>query len=59
MSTLANRPEEAMGHAACAWCHQSRSTSPSDDFCSESCQQNWHAAHEADLSITRDRRPAA
>ncbi|CAM03578.1 hypothetical protein [Saccharopolyspora erythraea] len=59
MSILLDRADDRTGPALCALCERPLATSPSDDFCSESCQQKWHAANKVDQSITRGKRPAA
>lgn len=37
----------------CQSCQQPLGRSPSDDFCSESCQQRWHAALISELPDQR------
>ncbi|MBB5158576.1 endogenous inhibitor of DNA gyrase (YacG/DUF329 family) [Saccharopolyspora phatthalungensis] len=57
MSTLLDRADERIDPTPCVSCNRPLSTSPSDDFCSESCQQRWYATHGADLSTWSDNRP--
>lgn len=37
----------------CQNCQRPLGRSPSDDFCSESCQQRWHAAATTELPDQR------
>lgn len=36
----------------CQHCENSLGDSPSDDFCSETCQTHWHAQHAQPLPTT-------
>lgn len=53
MTTLVEQADPYVVPQLCALCSRPLTSSPSDDFCSENCQQKWHAARMTDQSITR------
>ncbi|HEX4701280.1 MAG TPA: hypothetical protein VH352_04050 [Pseudonocardiaceae bacterium] len=46
-----------MVNAPCSECGRVNPTSPSDDFCSDVCQQHWHARRTIGYPVVTDIAP--